>query len=135
MQEILLALLGGGVAVTIIEGIKEAISWHRNRKAEQEDKAEAKADTSKEMDERITKLEEGIEKLNRMMENLIESQKNLLFDRIKYLCRCYISDGEIDFDDLRSLNALHNSYHSGLGGNGDLDVLMEQARKLPLKKK
>ena len=135
MGEIVVAVLGGGAAVAIIEGIKEAIAWHRDRKAKQEDKAEEKADASKDMDERLTKMEKELGDLKIMIQNLVESQKNLLYDRIKYLCRSYISDGEIDFDDRRCLNALHNSYHNGLGGNGDLDALMNQARALPLKQK
>jgi len=135
MGEIVVAVLGGGAAVAIIEGIKEAIAWHRERKAKKEDKAEEKADTSKEMDERLTKLESDMADLKRMTSALVEGQKNVLFDRIQYLCRKYISEGEIDFDNLRGLNALHHSYHDGLGGNGDLDALMKQARELPLKQK
>lgn len=134
-MEIVLAILGGGAAVAIIEGIREAVAWHRNRKAQKEDKAEEKADTSAELDRRLTALEAEFSDMKRMIQNLVTSQKNLLFDRIQYMCRKYISDGEIDFDDLRGLNALHSSYHDGLGGNGDLDALMKQARELPLKKK
>ena len=127
------ALLGGGVAVAIIEGIKEAIVWHRNRKADKEDKAEEKAE--KRTEERIAKLETEVGEIKRLLSALAESQKNVLFDRILFLCRQYISDGEIDFDDRCSVNALHNSYHNGLGGNGDLDALMNQVRALPLKPK
>ena len=133
MKDILLALLGGGVAVTIVEAVKEAIAWHRNRKAQKEDRAEDKADMKTE--ERIKALEVDVSDIKKMMASLVESQKNVLFDRIQYLCRRYISEGEIDFDDLRELNALHHSYHDGLGGNGDLDALMDSARALPLKPK
>jgi len=135
MGEITVAVLGGGAAVAIIEGIKEAIAWHRNRKAQKEDRAEEKADTTKDMDERLSKMESEISEMKRMTAALVEGQKNVLFDRIQFLCRKYISDGEIDFDNLRGLNALHHSYHDGLGGNGDLDALMKQARELPLKSK
>lgn len=133
MGEIAVAVLGGGAAVAIIEGIKEAIAWHRNRKAQKEDKAEEKADTTKDMDARLTALETEISDLKQMTAALVEGQKNVLFDRIQFLCRKYISEGEIDFDNRRGLNALHHSYHDGLGGNGDLDDLMNQARALPLK--
>lgn len=133
MKDILLALLGGGVAVTIVEAVKEAIAWHRNRKAQKEDRAEDKADMKTE--ERIKALEVDVSDIKKMMASLVESQKNVLFDRIQYLCRRYISEGEIDFDDRRGLNALHHSYHDGLGGNGDLDALMDSARALPLKPK
>lgn len=39
----------------------------------------------------------------------------------------------IDFDDRRRLNDMHSCYHNGLGGNGDLDTLMEEVNSLPLK--
>lgn len=133
MEDILLALLGGGVAVAVIEAIKEALAWRRNRKAQKEDRAEDKADMKTE--ERIKALEGDVSDIKKMMASLVESQKNVLFDRIQYLCRRYISEGEIDFDDRRGLNALHHSYHDGLGGNGDLDALMDSARALPLKPK
>lgn len=133
MKEILLALLGGGVAVAVVEAIKEALAWRRNRKAQKEDRAEEKADMKTE--ERIKALEVDVSDIKKMMASLVESQKNVLFDRIQYLCRRYISEGEIDFDDRRGLNALHHSYHDGLGGNGDLDALMDSARALPLKPK
>lgn len=133
MEEILLAILGGGVAVAIIEAVKEAIAWHRNRKAAKEDRAEEKEE--KRFEERLTCLEEEVSDVKKMMAALVDSQKNVLFDRIQYLCRQYIADGEIDFDNLRGVNALHNSYHNGLGGNGDLDALMKQVQSLPLKTK
>lgn len=133
MEEILLAILGGGVAVAIIEAVKEAIAWRRNRKASKEDRAEEKKE--KQFEERLTGLEEEVSDMKKMMAALVDSQKNVLFDRIQYLCRRYIADGEVDFDNLRGVNALHNSYHNGLGGNGDLDALMKQVQSLPLKTK
>jgi len=133
LEEILLAILGGGVAVAIIEAVKEAIAWRRNRKAVKEDRVEEKKE--KQFEERLTGLEEEVSDMKKMMAALVDSQKNVLFDRIQYLCRRYIADGEVDFDNLRGVNALHNSYHNGLGGNGDLDALMKQVQSLPLKTK
>lgn len=62
-----------------------------------------------------------------------KAMKYILLDRIKHLGEGYIQDGEIDFDDRRRLNDMHDVYHSGLGGNGDLDVLMKEVNHLPLK--
>ena len=133
MDEIFVAVLSGGATVAIIDGIKEAIAWHRNRKAQKEDRAEDKEE--KKIEDRIASLETDVGEIKGLTSALVDSQKNLLFDRVKCLCRAYIAEGEIDFDDLRGLNALHHSYHDRLGGNGDLDALMDQARKLPLKTK
>jgi hypothetical protein len=57
----------------------------------------------------------------------------IMLDRVRYLGLKYISEGEIDFDDRRILNQMHDSYHNGLGGNGDLDQIMRQVNQLPLK--
>lgn len=54
-------------------------------------------------------------------------------DRIQYLGQCYLADGEISFDDRRRLHRMHDAYHTGLNGNGDLDVIMAQVDRLPLK--
>ena len=57
----------------------------------------------------------------------------VLLDRIQYLGQCYLADGEISFDDRRRLHRMHDAYHTGLNGNGDLDVIMAQVDRLPLK--
>lgn len=132
-MEIVLSILGGSATVAIIEGIKEALTWHRNRKAQKEDKAEDRAE--KKTEERIAQLETDVAEIKKLATALAESQKNILWDRILCLARQYTAAGEIDFDDRCALNALYASYHFGLGGNGDLDELMEQVRKLPLKLK
>ena len=78
--------------------------------------------------------------------SLIQNRKNkkdgvskgvrqLLYDRIKYLGRCYISDGTISAEDLEDLMQMHGIYHTDLGGNGYLDSLMEQVKHLPIKSK
>lgn len=56
--------------------------------------------------------------------------RQLLYDRIKYLGRCYISDGTISAEDLEDLMQMHGIYHTDLGGNGYLDNLMEQVLSL-----
>lgn len=58
--------------------------------------------------------------------------KWVLYDRIRHLGQKYIAAGTVDFDERRILNEMHSSYHDGLGGNGDLDVLMGQVNRLPL---
>ena len=57
----------------------------------------------------------------------------LLYARIKELGRHYISEGEIDAEDLEDIIEMHRVYHDELGGNGYLDTLMENVKKLPIK--
>ena len=68
------------------------------------------------------------------MAALREGLKWVLYDRIRYLGQAYLREGEIDFDDRRLLGEMHKAYHDGLGGNGDLDTLMQSVNDLPLKK-
>lgn len=53
-----------------------------------------------------------------------------LQDRIKYLSRSYIKAGAISYDDRRDLIKMHEIYHDTLGGNGDLDHLMGEVKRL-----
>ena len=57
----------------------------------------------------------------------------ILYDRVKFLCKQYIGEGFIAADCLEDLIEMHRIYHDELGGNGYLDALIEQAKKLPIK--
>lgn len=131
MQNILVAALTGGVLVAIIEGVREFLSWRRNRKAELDDRAEQKAENEKCKEEK--KIEQRLESIEEKTNAQSEALKFILYDRIRYLGQAYIAEGEIDFDDRRILNNMHSSYHNGLNGNGDLDDLMAEVHHLPLK--
>lgn len=120
MNEVIIAVISGGSVVAIIEGVREWLAWQRNRKAVKEDRA------AEEAAEKVKTLEEKVDAL-------VEANRYILYDRIRYLGQCYIDEKEIDFDDRRILNKMHESYHNGLDGNGDLDTLMEEVNHLPLK--
>lgn len=132
MKEILIAMLTGGAVVAVIEGIREAIAWYRNRKAVKEDRAEEKDEY--EQKQRDLKMEDRLTSIEKKMDAQNEAMKYVLYDRIRYLGQAYIAEGEIDFDDRRILNNMHHSYHFGLRGNGDLDTLMNEVNHLPLKR-
>ena len=120
MNEIIIAVISGGSVVAVIEGFREWLAWNRNRKAIKEDRA------TEEAVQKVKTLEEKVDAL-------VEASRYILYDRIRYLGQCYIDEREIDFDDRRILNKMHESYHNGLDGNGDLDTLMEEVNHLPLK--
>lgn len=58
--------------------------------------------------------------------------RQLLYDRIKFLGRSYISKREISSEDLEDLIEMHRIYHNDLDGNGYLDSLMEAVKRLPI---
>ena len=110
MNELLLGLLGGGFTAAIVSGVIQIIIWKLNRKAAKEDKT--------------------VEKDAHVKTAL----KLLMYDRIKYLGKCYITGGFIDAEDLRDLMAMHACYHDDLDGNGFLDSVMKQVKNLPIHK-
>ena len=50
---------------------------------------------------------------------------------IQDTARELISDGKASMDEKRQLHQWHEVYHTGLGGNGDADKLMEAVDRLP----
>ena len=112
-KETALALLGlilaSSVLSALINQLGESIRQKRKRKYDTED-TETKE---------LKAIKDGL--------------KWVMFDKIRHLGLKYIDDGEVDFDERRILKEMHTSYHDGLGGNGDLDSLMESVYELPLK--
>ena len=117
---VLMAVAGGAAGAAVINGINERWKFKANRKAVKEDRAEEKADKTDELTKTLSGLQEAL--------------KLILLDRILWLGQGYINKGEISFDDRRRFHAMHSCYHSGLGGNGDADIIVEGVDALPLKK-
>lgn len=55
----------------------------------------------------------------------------LLYERIKFLGTRYVEKKYVSNDDYEDLIKMHQVYHSSLKGNGFLDDIMEQVKKLP----
>jgi len=109
-NEIWVVALGGGFTAAVVSGLIQIVMWKLNRKAALDDKAKCKDDYVK------------------------TALKILMQDRIKYLGKKYISDGAIDAEDLRDLMEMHKCYHDDLSGNGFLDNVMHQVKRLPIHK-
>lgn len=56
--------------------------------------------------------------------------RELLYDKIKFLCGKYVQAGEISEVDYNSLHRMWNVYHNDLGGNGYLDAQMDAVELL-----
>ncbi len=115
-----LAFLTGGVGVAVVQGIVELIKLAKKHKYDREDLAE--------LTERAWRKD-----VDKTLKALTVAQRYLLYDRIRNLGQKYIAEGRVDMEDRRILKQMHTSYHEGLGGNGDLDLLMKQVDNLPLK--
>ena len=119
-MDALLIILGGGAGSALVGGIFMLIQWKLNRKATQEDRAEAVNSAS------CAARGEQIRRLEKSVNILIEADRTILYDRIKHLGKSYIERGWVSVEELEDLNMMHGVYHDKdkLDGNGFLDNLM-----------
>ena len=134
IKTVLLALIGGGAGAALINAIHDRWKWKAERKAKQEDKAAEKKDKVDELTGLVETLGKQQAEMSKQLDALRDAQKCVLLDRIIYLGQGYIANGEVDLDDRKRLRDMHNSYHNGLGGNGDAAQIMSAVDALPLKK-
>ena len=134
LTAVLLAVAGGAAGAAVINGINERWKFKAGRKAAKEDREEEKADKTDALTKTLSGLQEQLEHLKNSDTAQSEALKLILLDRILWLGQGYINKGEISFDDRRRIHAMHSCYHSGLGGNGDADIIVEGVDALPLKK-
>lgn len=130
----LLAIVGGAAGAAIINGVNERWKFKANRKAVKEDRAEAKADKTDELTKTLTDMQQQLATLKASDTAQAEALRLILLDRVLYLGKSYIDKGEISYDDRRRFHAMHDCYHTGLGGNGDANLIVEGVDALPLKK-
>ena len=103
----LIGILGGSTLAALINQIFETARERKRRKDKLADRES----------EDIKVIKAGL--------------KSIMLDRIRYVGQSYVRIGEVSFDDRKILNDMHTSYHN-LGGNGDLDLLMQEVNALPL---
>lgn len=128
-MEIVLAILGGGVGTALVGGAFALIQWKLNRKAAQEDRAQAISDNS------CAARGQQIQNLERLVGVLVVAERTSLYDRIKHLGKSYIARGYITVEELEDIDQMHAVYHDKdkLGGNGFLDALMKTVHALEVR--
>lgn len=60
---------------------------------------------------------------------LVDANKVLMIDKVRYLGKKYIADGEIHLEDKENLQEMYAAYKR-LGGNGHLDMVMAEVNHL-----
>jgi len=144
MNEVILCLISGGVAAALVKAIETLVTWHLNRKAVKEDRAEEREDRTDKLVDSVKELKDGekqksekiderLRGIEKRLDALTEAQKVILLDRILYLGQSYVDKGIITYDDRKRFHDMHKSYHDGLGGNGDADLIVQSVDELPLK--
>lgn len=115
MQEWVIVLLGGTSAAALITTAGNIVLHFLQRR---DRKREKKDERQKEMQDKLNAIGKGV--------MLLE------LDKIKYLGLRFIREEGITYEDRALLHKMHDNYHKELGGNGDLDQIMEEVDELPL---
>lgn len=123
-MEILMELLKSAFGAGIVAGLFGIWQWRLNRKAQKEDKAAEKAAVS------CAARGREIEQLQETVNHLIVADRALLYDRIKHLAKTYIKREYITVEEFEDLERMHKVYHDDLNGNGFLDDIMKEVKKL-----
>lgn len=66
------------------------------------------------------------------MDAVVAGVKVLTVDRVRYLGKCYMIDQHISLEDRENLEEMYQAYKA-LGGNGHLETVMSEVRRLPVK--
>ena len=69
------------------------------------------------------------DKHDERVDALVEANKVLMIDKVRYLGKKYISEGEIHLEDKENLLEMYGAYKR-LGGNGHLDTIMNEVNHL-----
>lgn len=135
------------VGSALITAFVTIYAMHVKRRWEKQDKDDdAKTelkDTIDKMSDQLTDLTEKVDKLSSELDKEVEDTdlktsalqsglREILYDRIKFLCRKYVSEGKLREEDYKSLRRMWNVYHEELEGNGFLDGEMKEVDKLEI---
>lgn len=69
------------------------------------------------------------DKHDERVDALVDANKVLMIDKVRYLGKEYISNGEIHLEDKENLLEMYNAYKR-LGGNGHLETVMNEVNHL-----
>ena len=140
-------ILGAGGASALILAGKEVVVWMLNRKAQKNDKMEAKndnfcdlkatmADGFEELKriygtqaQEIAAMKEVIVKLDSQSKVQLNALQAQLGNTIKFLCGKYIKRGKVTIEELSDLEHLYEVYHL-CGGNGAITEFVCLCRQL-----
>lgn len=133
------------IGSALVAATATLLSLYLKRKWEKQDKNEDKKDAMEEkidkMADQLSALTDKVDKLSTDFDkeqeetdskssSLQAGLREILYDRIKFLCKKYQSEGKLREEEYKSINRMWSVYHNDLGGNGYLDGEMKELDKL-----
>ena len=124
LTAVLQSIASGTTVGVLMVGVNALKAWRDKKKASQStDEAEWKK-----------MVETALETLTDNDSSMKFVQKIIMKDRVRYLAKKHIGEGAISLSDRAGLVEMHECYHDALGGNGELNDLMNLVKDLPIKK-
>lgn len=125
-------LLTSTVVVSIISLIGSIILYKLNRKAVIEDRRDELQQMTLKISDQMKKLSADqeaivstIRELQSAIDNLREANRIILHSEIMRLAKPALRAGKIAHEEKNFIIRMHGIYHEKLGGNGELDELMD----------
>lgn len=133
------------IGSALVAATATLLSLYLKRKWEKQDKNEDKKDAMEDkidkMADQLSALTDKVDKLSTDFDkeqeetdskssSLQAGLREILYDRIKFLCKKYQSEGKLREEEYKSINRMWSVYHNDLGGNGYLDGEMKELDKL-----
>jgi len=126
-MEFIIDLFGNAFGAAIVAGLFGMWQWRQNRKAQKEDRTANRSEAT------CAARGQEIRQLQGTVNSLIMADRTILYDRIKHLAKSYIKRQWISVEEYEDLKRMHEVYHDDLGGNGFLDAVMEEVRRLEVR--
>lgn len=129
------------IGSALVAATATLLSLYLKRKWEKQDKTEDKKDAMEEkIDKMADQVDDLMDKVDKLSKEVADTDLNnrslqaglreILYDRIKFLCKKYQSEGKLREEEYKSINRMWGVYHNDLGGNGYLDGEMKEIDKL-----
>ena len=122
------SILGSAVIAAALAGIAKLVeAWMAHKSGTKRERLQS-------MEGKIGSNSDGISRNASDIDALKSALRVLLHDRMKQLIQSHVAEGAVAYGDRGDLIEMHGIYHDKLGGNGNLDALMEALMGLEIKK-
>lgn len=126
-MEFVISLFGNAFGAAIVAGLFGMWQWRQHRKAQKEDNAARNSAATQ------SARSHEIRQLQGTVNSLIIADQTILYDRIKQLAKAYLKRQWVSVEEYEDLKRMHEVYHDDLCGNGFLDAVMDEVRKLEVR--
>lgn len=131
---VLAAILGTGGVITLVINRLNRRDVLADRAHDENSIIEEHTRQLEEITQCLTDLKNDILRIEDRTNASIHADMLVVKEKLVKMCLDYLERGWITYEEKVALHELHSAYHE-LGGNGDLNDLMEEVDELPVKRR